>query len=763
MRMSLQAGFITTGSWRDRSAKQGRCCWSNEIPDLSAFGGLSGKGHRGWSRGHPPLAFLIPKAMARNETVQTSIENEITIDQTHLRRELIVKHVIPILFALCCVVLAPARAQYFQEEGKLVGTGAVGLPVYQGRSVSISADGNTAIVGGYWDNNFMGAAWVYTRNAGVWTQQGGKLVGTGSVGSNVQQGVSVAISGDGNTAIVGGFMDNGGTGAAWVYTRIGGVWSQQGAKLVSTGWEHGWSVSISHDGNTAIVSGWTITGLPAAWVYSRNGGVWTQQGPEVVATEAVVTLPQYCNVSLSADGNTAILGSPSDNSNDNGPVGAAWVFTRNAGVWTQQGGKLVATDTVGSANQGCSVSLSADGNTALVGGEWDNAGAGAAWVYTRSGDVWTQQGSKLVGTGAVGTQAHQGASVSLSADGNTIVVGGWYDDTAVGAAWVYVRSGNAWIQKGSKLVRSGATFAWQGRSVSVSADGSEIIVGAPLDSYYLGAAWVYYGGTTTSSIMVQDGWNMVSVPVLLVDSRKSTLYPTAASAAFTYSSGYQKEDTLIPGGGYWVKFSDSGTVQYSGTPIAAETINVHAGWNMIGSISTPVPATSVTSIPGGVSTSVFYGYSGGYSISDSIQPGNAYWVRVNADCKLVLSSSSGSPEAASSSRIRIVAGSELPPPPPERGMAEGQQRLPKAFSLDQNYPNPFNPSTIINYQLPMNSHVTLKLYDLLGQEVKTLVDEMQDAGYRSVELNAHELASGMYYYRLVAGSFSQTRKMLLVR
>jgi hypothetical protein len=86
--------------------------------------------------------------------------------------------------------------------------------------------------------------------------------------------------------------------------------------------------------------------------------------------------------------------------------------------FTQQGGKLLGTDAVGASFQGYSVAFSSDGNTAVVGGLGDNAFAGAVWVYTRSGGVWTQQGSKLVGTGAVGA-AQQGSSVALSADGNT--------------------------------------------------------------------------------------------------------------------------------------------------------------------------------------------------------------------------------------------------------------------------------------------------------------------------------------------------------
>src|ERR1700719_3550661 len=95
-----------------------------------------------------------------------------------------------------------ALAQFTQQGLKLVGTGAVGQSG-QGISVALSGDGNTAIVGAYSDNSFTGAAWVYTRSNGVWTQQGAKLVGTGAVG-NAGQGWSVALSADGNTAILGG-------------------------------------------------------------------------------------------------------------------------------------------------------------------------------------------------------------------------------------------------------------------------------------------------------------------------------------------------------------------------------------------------------------------------------------------------------------------------------------------------------------------------------------------------------------------------------
>jgi lipocalin len=383
-----------------------------------------------------------------------------------------------------------AGAQFVQQGERLIGTGAVG-PAGQGNSVALSADGNTAIMGGPNDNGNLGAAWVFARSGGVWVQQGSKLVGTGAVPDalyGASQGYSVALSADGNTAIVGGPGESGETGAAWVFTRSGGVWTQQGEKLVGTdaggSTDQGSSVALSADGNTAIVGG-PFTGVGAAWVFTRSGGVWTQQGPKLVGTGAVGSfVKQGASVALSADGATAMVGGPGDSYN----TGAAWVFTRSGGVWTQQGEKLVGTGAVSVAAQGDSVALSADGNTAIVGGSRDNNLIGATWVFTRSGGVWMQQGEKLVATGTEYSDCvRQGYSVSLSGDGNTAIVGGPCDNFITGAAWVFTRSGGVWTQLGEKLVGTGVDYGVQGASVGLSADGSTAVVGGPAAE----AAWVF--------------------------------------------------------------------------------------------------------------------------------------------------------------------------------------------------------------------------------------------------------------------------------
>lgn len=375
-----------------------------------------------------------------------------------------------------------------QQGAKLVGTGNTGA-ASQGRGVAISADGNTMVAGGYADNASQGAAWVFTRSGGVWSQEGAKLVGTGNAGA-ASQGHAVAISADGNTIAVGGYGDIL-PGAVWIYTRTGGVWSQQGAKLVGTGSvggsQQGGSVALSADGNTLLVGGAGDNGnLGAAWIFTRSGGVWTQQGAKLVGTGNVGNSQQGQSVALSADGNTAIVSGPLDNTDE----GAAWIFTQSGGVWTQQGAKLVGTGNTGAARQGRSVALSADGNTAILGGYWDNGTIGAAWVFTRSGGVWTQQGAKITASDAVGA-AQQGSAVSLSADGNTALIGG-FDDGAGGAAWVYTRAGAVWTQQGTKLPATGGTGAdRRGYSVSLSSDGFTAAVGGFADNGTEGASWIF--------------------------------------------------------------------------------------------------------------------------------------------------------------------------------------------------------------------------------------------------------------------------------
>jgi len=100
---------------------------------------------------------------------------------------------------------------------------------------------------------------------------------------------------------------------------------------------------------------------------------------------------------------------------------------------------------------------------------------------------------------------------------------------------------------------------------------------------------------------------------------------------------------------------------------------------------------------------------------------------------------------------------------PSVGVRDTASAIPRSYELSQNYPNPFNPSTTIHFELPKATHVTLKVYNILGQEVLRVLDEKRDAGTYNVQVDGSQLASGVYFYRLVASDFVQTKKMLLIK
>jgi hypothetical protein len=140
---------------------------------------------------------------------------------------------------------------------------------------------------------------------------------------------------------------------------------------------------------------------------------------------------QGYSVSLSADGNTLAVGGPQDNN----IIGATWIFVSVNGNWIQQV-KIVPSGYTAISSIGNSVSLSADGNTLVMGGASDDSVVGAVWTFTRIDTVWTQQ-NKLIGSGYTGNPG-EGFSVSLSANASTLAVGGTGDNFNTGAVWVFV-------------------------------------------------------------------------------------------------------------------------------------------------------------------------------------------------------------------------------------------------------------------------------------------------------------------------------------
>ncbi|TLY30100.1 MAG: hypothetical protein E6K56_07295, partial [Ignavibacteria bacterium] len=137
-------------------------------------------------------------------------------------------------------------------------------------------------------------------------------------------------------------------------------------------------------------------------------------------------------------------------------------------------------------------------------------------------------------------------------------------------------------------------------------------------------------------VAVVAGWDLLSLPVKVADARTTTIFPTASSPAFAYQGSYQVRDTLESGLGYWIRFPSDRSVAILGDSIFADTIPVNTGWNLIGSISSSVPVSAITSLPPGIVISRYFGYTAGYYALGSINPGQGCWVKTSSSGQLIL-------------------------------------------------------------------------------------------------------------------------------
>ncbi|HUB35221.1 MAG TPA: hypothetical protein VL972_00215 [Solirubrobacteraceae bacterium] len=391
-------------------------------------------------------------------------------------------------------------------------------------SVAVSADATTAIVGTPSADSNRGAVTLYLRSGTTWLPQT-ELTGehlpkkagasqcaeeAGEEAGECGFGRSVALSADGNTAIVGAPQQNGYEGAAWVLVRSGATWTVQ-AELTDAelGNSHfGVSVALSADGDTALV------GAPAAHadrgaavVFARSGDSWTPQSspPLEVAAEEVGVGHFGRAVALSGDGNTALVGAPGNAEGE----GAAWLFERTGEAWSEPFEELNVSKEgeQGPGRFGAAVALSGDGHTALVGAHENDEGTGAVWTFTRTGLFFAPTGQELEGGEP---SAGLGAAVALSPDGHTGLVGAPYAAGGRGAAWELTRSAATWSE--AQLSPSGETGNGRtGAAVALSGPPSAFLLGAPRDNHRTGALWSFFepepepepgpggGGTTTTT------------------------------------------------------------------------------------------------------------------------------------------------------------------------------------------------------------------------------------------------------------------------
>lgn len=360
----------------------------------------------------------------------------------------------------------------------------VGAPLEDGSGSGVNPASNNALTDS-------GAAYVYVRNGGGWTLQA--YLKASNPGSGDRFGESVAISG--NTIVVGAKYEDGGgsginppsdesltdSGAAYVFTRSGGVWSQQAYVKASSPWLQDYFGAVAVSGDTlavgarmhgVLVNNSYYDDIGAAYVFVRNANTWSEQA---YLTASNAESGDLFGNSVALAGDTLVVGAPDEDGSGTGAnpasdeattrAGAAYVFTRSGTMWSQQA-YLKASNTGEFDQFGGTVAV--DGDTVVVGATGEDGGgagvnpasdetatlAGAAYVFTRAGSAWSQQ-AYLKATNSAPSKVF-GCAVAIYS--NTLVVGGSGDaflttgvnpppgtsTSGVGAAYVFLRSGSTW-------------------------------------------------------------------------------------------------------------------------------------------------------------------------------------------------------------------------------------------------------------------------------------------------------------------------------
>jgi len=413
------------------------------------------------------------------------------------------------LGAVLTVTAGSAHAQWIPvDETKLIASAPYDD---DGFGSAIDLDGDTAVIGVPGDdliNGFVrneGSAYVYARSGTSWVEEAYLIAGEPQIGAFF--GISVALSGD--TILIGAHgQDHSGVtdaGAAYVFVRTGTTWRQEAVLVADEAEDKDFfGLSVALEGDTALVAAFNddLESMDegAVYVFVRSGSRWSKQA-RLTASNAATGDRFGSSVSISGD--TALIGAYLDDHSGFVDAGAAYVCVRNGTTWSEQA-VLTASDPGDSDLFGCAVSV--DGDTALIGAELDDVpgvsvNQGSAYVYARSGTIWTQQAALFAGDGASNDMF--GYSVSVSS--TTILVGAVTDDIATsgppnraGSAYVWNLVGGTWLE-GTKLVAADAAPDDEfGVSVAVSEADDRILIGASgvdhLGGFDAGAAYVFAPG-----------------------------------------------------------------------------------------------------------------------------------------------------------------------------------------------------------------------------------------------------------------------------
>ena len=375
------------------------------------------------------------------------------------------------------VASAASAAPFSPQQAELFATGGAASDGFGSR---LAISGDTAVVGAP-NADGTGAAYIFVRSAGVWTQEAELTAGDGATGDRF--GWSVAVSGD--TVVVGAPQHTVGSnaqqGAAYVFRDAGGGWTQQAELTAPDGAAWIWfGYAVAASGETVMVGApnldvdWGDAG--SVYVFDDSGNGWTQQAK---LTAGDIEWMDCFGNAIALSGQTAVIGAYGHIVGGNGGQGTAYVFADADGSWSQQA-ELAASDGAQGDWFGYSVALSSD--TVVVGApnhpaQQGQPRAGAAYVFSDANDSWSQQTELTASDGSADDQFGDAVAVS----GGTVVVGAPNhtvgSNAQQGAAYVFSDANDSWSQQTELTASDGSADDQFGDAVAVS--GGTVVVGAP--------------------------------------------------------------------------------------------------------------------------------------------------------------------------------------------------------------------------------------------------------------------------------------------
>lgn len=365
-----------------------------------------------------------------------------------------------------------------------------------GYYLALSPDGAFLAAGAFEGRSSSGAqtgtVHVFARNGGAWMQQARLQADDAAQGAYF--GISVALSADKNTLVVGAhFASNAAgreAGSVYVFTREAGVWRRQArlrAADAAPGDHFGTAVALTPDGNELAVgshcddnSGGTDAG--STYIFARHGGRWIQQA-RLQAADAKPNAYFGVSLAYSADGGTLAISAYGDDNSAGTAAGSVYVFTRSRETWIQQA-RLQPHDAAAHDTFGSRVALSADGNTLAAGSYFHDTDAGkdagSAYIFARRGGRWRETQELNASDASAGD--HFGESIALSPGGDVLAVGAGADDNSggkdAGSAYLFIHTAKGWTQLTRLQADDAAAGDSFGSKVALSSDGSVVAIGA---------------------------------------------------------------------------------------------------------------------------------------------------------------------------------------------------------------------------------------------------------------------------------------------